>query len=47
MYVDGVRSATSQNREMFAVEQVEVTKGSAFTLGGAGGTGGSINMISK
>ena len=29
MYVDGVRSATSQNREMFAVEQVEVTKGSA------------------
>lgn len=47
MYVDGVRSATSQNREMFAVEQVEVTKGSASTLGGAGGTGGSINLISK
>ena len=47
MYVDGVRSATSQNREIFAVEQVEVTKGSASTLGGAGGTGGSINLISK
>jgi len=38
MYVDGVRSATSQNREMFAVEQVEVTKGSASAMGGAGTT---------
>ena len=47
MYVDGIRNATSQNREMFAVEQVEVTKGSASALGGAGSTGGSINMISK
>lgn len=47
MYVDGVRSSTSQNREMFAVEQVEVTKGSASAMGGAGTTGGSINMISK
>lgn len=47
MYIDGVRNATSQNREMFAVEQVEVTKGSASAMGGAGTTGGSINMISK
>ncbi|MCW8038668.1 MULTISPECIES: TonB-dependent siderophore receptor [Acinetobacter] len=47
MYVDGIRSASSQNREMFAVEQVEVTKGSASALGGAGSAGGSINMISK
>ncbi len=47
MYVDGIRNSTSQNREIFAVEQVEVTKGSASTLGGAGGTGGSINLISK
>src|SRR5690606_20799956 len=47
MYVDGVRNATSQNREMFAVEQVEVTKGSASAMGGAGTTGGSINIISK
>ncbi|MBP9786419.1 MAG: TonB-dependent receptor plug domain-containing protein, partial [Acinetobacter sp.] len=39
MYVDGVRNATSQNREMFAVEQVEVTKGSASALGGAGTSG--------
>ncbi|WP_151837990.1 MULTISPECIES: TonB-dependent siderophore receptor [unclassified Acinetobacter] len=47
MYVDGIRSSTSQNREMFAIEQVEVTKGSASALGGAGTSGGSINMISK
>ncbi len=47
MYVDGVRSSTSQNREMFAIEQVEVTKGSASAMGGAGSTGGNINMISK
>ncbi len=26
MYIDGIRNSTSQNREMFAVEQVEVTK---------------------
>ncbi|WP_180104547.1 TonB-dependent siderophore receptor [Acinetobacter sp. YH12108] len=47
MYVDGVRNSTSQNREMFAIEHVEVTKGSASAMGGAGTTGGSINMISK
>ncbi|MGE9701094.1 TonB-dependent receptor [Acinetobacter baumannii] len=47
MYVDGIRSSASQNREMFAVEQVEVTKGSASALGGAGTAGGSINVISK
>ncbi|TCM70766.1 catecholate siderophore receptor [Acinetobacter calcoaceticus] len=47
IYVDGVRNSTSQNREMFAIEQVEVVKGSASALGGAGTSGGSINMISK
>ena len=47
MYVDGIRNATSQNREMFAIEQVEVTKGSASSMSGAGASGGSINMISK
>ncbi|MEA1230732.1 TonB-dependent siderophore receptor [Acinetobacter sp. IRS14] len=47
MYVDGIRNSSSQNREMFAIEQVEVTKGSASSMGGAGSVGGSINMISK
>lgn len=46
-YVDGVRSIGSQNREMFAIDSVEVTKGSASTLGGAGSAGGSINLASK
>lgn len=47
IYVDGVRSATSQNREMFAVEQVDVIKGSNSALGGGGSTGGSINLVTK
>lgn len=47
IFVDGVRTSTSQNREIFATEQVEVVKGSSSTLGGAGSTGGSINLISK
>jgi catecholate siderophore receptor len=47
MYVDGVRNNTSQNRDMFAVEQVEVTKGSSSSMGGGGNVGGSINMVSK
>jgi catecholate siderophore receptor len=47
MYVDGVRNASSQNREMFAIEQVEVTKGSSSVMGGGGSVGGNINIISK
>ena len=47
IYVDGVRSIGSQNREMFAIDSVEVTKGSASALGGSGNAGGSINLISK
>lgn len=47
IYVDGVRAGTSQNREMFAVEQVEVTKGSSSMLGGGGNASGNINLISK
>ncbi|MEO9302706.1 TonB-dependent siderophore receptor [Acinetobacter pittii] len=47
IYVDGVRNSTSQNRDMFAIEQVEVIKGSSSALGGGGGVGGSINLIPK
>ncbi|OBY76136.1 TonB-dependent receptor [Acinetobacter gyllenbergii] len=47
MYVDGIRNASSQNREMFAVEQVEVSKGSSSSLGGGGSVGGNVNLISK
>ncbi|WP_343568597.1 TonB-dependent siderophore receptor [Acinetobacter sp.] len=47
VYVDGVRNSTSQNRDMFAIEQVEVIKGSSSALGGGGGVGGSINLTPK
>lgn len=47
IYVDGVRNATSQNREMFAIQQVDIIKGSSSSIGGAGSTGGSINLVSK
>lgn len=47
IYVDGVRNATSQSRDMFAIEQVEVIKGSSSTLGGGGSIGGSINLVTK
>ncbi|WP_111893315.1 TonB-dependent receptor [Acinetobacter sp. MB5] len=47
IYVDGVRNSTSQNRDMFAIEQVEITKGSSSAISGGGGVGGSINMITK
>ena len=32
---------------MFAVEQVDVIKGSSSALGGGGSTGGSINLVTK
>ena len=47
VYVDGVRNSTSQNRDMFAIEQVEVIKGSSSALSGGGSVGGSINLIPK
>ncbi|MCJ8161048.1 TonB-dependent receptor [Acinetobacter zhairhuonensis] len=47
IYVDGVRNSSSQNRDMFAIEQVEITKGSSSALSGGSGVGGSINLIPK
>lgn len=46
-YLDGVRDFAAQSREVFAVEQVQVVRGSNSTLGGRGGAGGSINIVSK
>lgn len=46
-YVDGVRDFAAQSREVFAVESIEVVRGSDSTLGGRGGAGGTINIISK
>ncbi len=47
IYVDGVRNSTTQSRDMFAIEQVEITKGSSSALTGGSGVGGSINLIPK
>ncbi|TZG27142.1 TonB-dependent receptor [Sphingomonas montanisoli] len=46
-YVDGVRDISAQSREVFAVEQIQVVRGSDSTLGGRGGAGGSLNIVSK
>src|SRR5690606_13018063 len=46
-YLDGVRDIGAQSREVFAVESIEVTKGSDSTMGGRAGAGGSINLVSK
>jgi len=48
MQVDGLRdSAQTTRSDLFNMEAVEVTKGSNSTVGGAGTTGGTINMVSK
>ena len=46
-YLDGVRDIGAQSREVFAVEQIQVVRGSDSTLGGRGGAGGSLNIVSK
>ncbi|MFC6623201.1 TonB-dependent receptor [Novosphingobium panipatense] len=46
-FIDGVRSVGGQSREIFAIEQIEVVKGSDSTMGGRGSAGGSINLVSK
>ncbi|MBA4091236.1 MAG: TonB-dependent receptor [Sphingobium sp.] len=46
-YLDGVRDVGAQSREIFAIEQIEVVKGSDSTTGGRGGAGGSLNLVSK
>ncbi|MFA5970606.1 MAG: TonB-dependent receptor [Sphingomonas sp.] len=47
IYVDGVRDLASQTREVFAVDSVQVVRGSDSTLGGRGSSGGTINIVSK
>ena len=46
-YLDGVRDIGAQSREIFAVDQLELVKGSDSVLGGRGSAGGTINIISK
>ena len=46
-FVDGMRDIGATSREVFNLEQIEVTKGPDGAYGGRGGAGGSINLISK
>ena len=47
IYVDGVRDLASQTREVFAIDSVQIVRGSDSTLGGRGSAGGTINILSK
>lgn len=47
MYVDGIRDAGGQTREIFDLESVEIIRGADSALGGRGTGGGSINLSSK
>lgn len=47
IYVDGIRDAGGQTREIFDLESVEVIRGADSVLGGRGTGGGSINLTSK
>ncbi|MBA1244004.1 TonB-dependent receptor [Pseudomonas japonica] len=46
-YIDGVRDAGAQSREIFDIESIEVSKGPNSAMGGRGSAGGSLNLISK
>ncbi len=47
IFVDGLRDVGSQQRESFAVESIEVSKGPNGPIAGRGGAGGTINLVSK
>ncbi|QHS11073.1 TonB-dependent siderophore receptor [Sinimarinibacterium sp. NLF-5-8] len=47
LFVDGVRDIGTQNREVFALEAVEVIQGADSVYAGRGSGGGSINLVSK
>lgn len=47
IFLDGIRDSSTQVRDTFNLEQVEVIKGPDSVYSGRGGAGGSINMVSK
>ena len=46
-YVDGIRDAGSQSREIFNLDQVEVVKGPNSAYGGRSSAGGGVNLVTK
>lgn len=47
IFLDGIRDSSTQVRDTFNLEQVEIIKGPDSVYSGRGGAGGSINMVSK
>jgi catecholate siderophore receptor len=47
VFIDGVRDAGSQTRDVFALEQIEVVKGPGSAYSGRGSSGGTVNLVSK
>lgn len=45
--LDGVRESGAYTRDAFNLEQVEVIKGPSSAIVGRGGTGGTVNLVSK
>ncbi len=46
-FVDSMREPGMTTRDIFATEQVEISKGPSSTFGGRGTTGGAVNLVSK
>ena len=47
VFIDGIRDAGSQTRDVFALEQIEVVKGPGSAYSGRGSSGGSVNLVTK
>jgi catecholate siderophore receptor len=47
VFIDGVRDAGSQTRDIFALEQIEVVKGPGSAYSGRGSSGGTVNLVTK
>ena len=47
IFIDGVRDAGSQSRDLFNADSIEVSYGADSAMAGRGSAGGSINIISK
>jgi catecholate siderophore receptor len=45
--LDGVREPGAYTRDAFNLEQVEVVKGPSSAISGRGGTGGTVNLVTK
>ncbi len=46
-FIDGLRDPAGQSREVFNLEQVEISKGPGSAYTGRGATGGSLNLVTK